>query len=52
MPPGVEYFCIMSALGNAVEIPPSMAVTVSLGSISLNIPGFGTSEWGEDKWGQ
>ena len=37
---------------NAVEIPPSMAVTVTLGSITLNIPGFGTSEWGEDKWGQ
>tara|TARA_R110001632_G_scaffold92812_2_gene198085 strand:+ start:1249 stop:2061 length:813 start_codon:yes stop_codon:yes gene_type:complete len=37
---------------NTTEIPPGLASTSQLGTVAINVPGWGTGAWGQDLWGQ
>jgi len=37
---------------DGTEIPPGLAGTSQLGTVFINVPGWGTGGWNEGKWGQ
>ena len=55
---GSEVGAMTSALGNTglyvntTEIPPGLAGTAQLGTVGISVPGWGTSLWGHDTWGE